>query len=247
MAVVPDQRLDHFHLPSHLLPPQSLTLLRLMPFLPSLLTNALTAPSPILFTIGIAGITKAASVPTLSTTTDSDCDDHVPQQPGVALPLGHEVLRHWATLGRHSTVCKRVPGHQINTSLCQLLVEGKESLPLIRTRQTVECRPARHTSIVSHPPTGRLLLQAAAPLSVAAVLVQTGQAATALFSLPEISLLEWLEDITTEAFDNELNEVLSVDKSALEEPHDDDMVGKRHGVVVELERVGVGESDGKHR
>ena len=51
----------------------------------------------------------------------------------------------------------------------------------------------------------------------------------------------------TQTFHNELNKVFSAGESALEEPHDDDVVGQGDGVVVELEGVGVGERDGKHR
>ena len=41
-------------------------------------------------------------------------------------------------------------------------------------------------------------------------------------------------------FNNKADKVLSAGEPALEEPHDDDVVGQGHGVVVELERVCVG-------
>ena len=69
-------------------------------------------------------------------------------------------------------------------------------------------------------------------LPVTAVLVETSKAGPTL-NLPKVALLERLKDITTETFD-ELDKILPVDQPALEEPHDDDMVGQGYGVVVEL-------------
>ena len=40
---------------------------------------------------------------------------------------------------------------------------------------------------------------------------------------------------------------MSKSQAALEEPHDNDVMGQGHGVFVEPERVGVGEGDGEHR
>ena len=91
-------------------------------------------------------------------------------------------------------------------------------------------------------PVGRVAGQTRAPNPVAAVLVQTGQT----LLLPEVALFERLQNVTSKTLHYELYKIFSLGQSALEEPHDDDMVGEGDGVVVELEGVGVGQCDGEH-
>jgi len=105
-------------------------------------------------------------------------------------------------------------------------------------------RPGGDPGVVPHPPVGSLLLEAAGALPVAAVLVQARQAS--ILSLSEVSFLEGLEYIAAETLDDELDELLPVGEAALEEPHDDDVMGQRHSVVVELEGVRVGQRDRKY-
>ena len=80
------------------------------------------------------------------------------------------------------------------------------------------------------------LLLTGVPLPVSAVPVETGKVGPT-FNLPELALLQRLNDITTKTFDNELDKVLPVDLHALEVPTEDNIVGQGDGVVVELEGV----------
>ena len=87
---------------------------------------------------------------------------------------------------------------------------------------------------------GLLLLQAGAPQSVTADMVETGQARPTL-NLPEVGPLTLQPPRPLK---------MNLTKScqpALEEPQDEDMVGQRDGVVAELEGVGVGKGDGEYR
>ena len=97
---------------------------------------------------------------------------------------------------------------------------------------------------MSHPSAWCLLLQTGGPLPAARVLVETGK--TPFLPGPEVALFKGLQDVTVQAFNYELDKVLPVCQAALEEPHDDNVVGKRHRVMVELEGVGVGKGDGKN-
>ncbi len=56
----------------------------------------------------------------------------------------------------------------------------------------------------------------------------------------------YLDNVRVEACDDELDKVLPVRQPALEEPHDDDVVGERDRVCVELVGVREREGDGEH-
>ena len=137
-----------------------------------------------------------------------------------------------------------VPCHQVLAGLGQLLVKGQQHLSLVRLVRLLQVRSTAHSGHVPHSSAWSLLLQTGRSLPAARVLIQAGQ--VALFPGPEVALLEWLKDVAVQAFYDELDEVLPVGKTALEEPHDDHMVGQRDCVVVELEGVCVGQGDCKN-
>ena len=62
----------------------------------------------------------------------------------------------------------------------------------------------------------------------------------------KVSFFKRLQNITDEAFDDELDKIFPICQSAFREPHDDHVMGQEVSVVVELEQVGVGEGDGEH-
>jgi hypothetical protein len=75
-------------------------------------------------------------------------------------------------------------------------------------------------------------------------LVQARQ--TRIVRLPKVALLERLQHVLSETLDDEPDALLPEWQPALEEPHDDDVVGEGDCVVVELEGVGVGQRHREH-
>ena len=113
---------------------------------------------------------------------------------------------------RAKIICSTIISNLIKARLTPIKSAHRRAFILIRYR-THQCRSTLQLNKPTHPPAGRLLLQTGAPLPVAAVLVQTGQAGTTV-NLAEIPLFEWLKHITTQALDDELDKILSVPKSA---------------------------------
>ena len=124
----------------------------------------------------VTRVTEPSLVTALSTARNCDSDDHGAQDPGAGLTLGQQPRSHTAPTRADSTVAEAVPRHQINTRLSELLVEGEQSLSLVRSTIPVQSWSAGQTCHVSlSPGAGVASTGAAAPGPPTAVLVQTGE------------------------------------------------------------------------